>query len=54
MSQYASTAMFGLMVDNQYLALISPPSLALISLHDSAASSGIEPRGTGIKKMHAL
>ena len=50
MSQCARTAMFGFMDDSQYLPLTACPSLAFISLHDSAASSGMEPRGTGIKK----
>ena len=34
------------MVDSQYLLLTACPSLALISLQDSAGSSGIEPSGT--------
>ena len=34
------------MEDSQYLPLTTCPSLAFISLHDSAGSSGMEPRGT--------
>ena len=34
------------MEDSQYLLLTTCPSLAFISLHDSAGSSGMEPRGT--------
>ena len=49
MSQYLRTAMFGFMFDSQYLPLTACPSLVFISLHDSAASLGMEPRGTGIK-----
>ena len=36
----------GFMVDNQYFPLTGSFSLAFISLHDSAASSGMEPRAT--------
>ena len=39
----------GLILDSQYLPLTACPSLALISLHVSAGSSGMEPRGTGKK-----
>lgn len=36
---------------NQYLPLTAvPSSLLLISLHDFAGRSGMEPRETGIKK----
>ena len=46
-SQSASTMLSGTIESNQYFPLTaSPPSLALISWHDSAASSGMEPRGT--------
>ena len=35
---------------NQYLPLAAcPPSLALISLHETGGSSGMEPRETGVK-----
>ena len=40
----------GLILDSQYLPLTACPSLALISLHVSAGSSGMEPRGTGTKQ----
>lgn len=37
---------------NQYLPLTAlPSSLLLISLHDFAGRSGMEPRETGIKKI---
>ena len=40
---------------NQYLPLTAlPSSLLLISLHDFAGRSGMEPRETGIKKNHLL
>ena len=51
MSQGASTGCLGIIESNQYLPLTAcPPSLALISLHVSAGSSGMEPRGTGTQK----
>ena len=50
-SQWASTIFPGMIESNQYLPLTAcPPSLALISLHVSAGSSGMEPRGTREKK----
>ena len=51
MSQNAKTITFGLRPDNQYFPLTACPSLAFISLHDMAASIGVEPRGTGNKKI---
>ena len=56
-SQWARTVKPGLMILIQYFLLMASPSLALISLHVSAGSSGMEPRGTGrkiclINKMH--
>ena len=52
MSQNAKTTMLGLRPDNQYFPLTATPSLAFISLHDMAASRGVEPRATGnIKKI---
>jgi len=39
-----------LILDSQYLPLTAFPSLAFISLHVSAGSSVMEPRGTGRKK----
>ena len=51
MSQNAKTITFGLRPDNQYFPLTASPSLAFISLHDMAASRGVEPRGTGKKKI---
>lgn len=40
---------------NQYLPLTAvPSSLLLISLHDFAGRSGMEPRETGIKKKSLL
>ena len=51
MSQGASTGCPGMIKSNQYLPLTAClPSLALISLHVSAGSSGMEPRGTGTQK----
>ena len=47
-SQCASNAIFGLIVDSQYLPLTTCFSLALISLQDTAAISGMVPSGTGI------
>ena len=47
-SQCASNAMLGLIVDSQYLPLTTCFSLALISLQDKAAISGVDPSGTGI------
>ena len=44
----------GLILDSQYLPLTACPSLALISLHVSAGSSGMEPRATGKKKNDAI
>ena len=47
MSQSASEVFPGLIESNQYLPLTAcAPSLALISLHDLAGNSGIEPSGT--------
>ena len=40
------------MVLSQYFLLTACPSLALISLHVSAGSSEIEPRGTTMKECH--
>ena len=51
MSQNAKTITFGLRPDNQYFPLTASPSLAFISLHDMAASRGVEPRGTGKKRL---
>ena len=47
MSQNAKTGTLALRPDNQYFPLTASPSLAFISLHDMAASRGVEPRGTG-------
>ena len=44
----------GLILDSQYLPLTACPSLALISLHVSAGSSGMEPRATRKKKNDAI
>ena len=49
MSQNANTTILGLTPDSQYLPLTASPSLAFISLHDIAASAGMEPRGTAIE-----
>ena len=51
MSQNAKTITLAFRPDNQYFPLTASPSLAFISLHDMAASSGVEPRGTGNIKM---
>ena len=46
-SQYASTGTPGRMEENQYFLLTAcPPLLALISVHVSAGSSGMDPRET--------
>ena len=48
MLQRASTVFPGIIESNQYFPLTAcRPSLALISLHVSAGSLGMEPRGTG-------
>ena len=46
MLQNANNAILGLIEDSQYLPLVASSSLILISLQDSAASSGMEPSGT--------
>ena len=46
MLQNANNGISGLMEDSQYLPLFASFSLILISLQDSAASSGMEPSGT--------
>ena len=46
MLQNANKGIPGFMEDSQYLPLVASTSLILISLQDSAASSGIEPSGT--------
>ena len=46
MLQNANIGISGLMEDSQYLPLVASFSLILISLQDSAASSGMEPSGT--------
>ena len=46
MSQNASTGMPDFTEVNQYLPLIAPPSLILISLQDTAVSAAMEPSGT--------
>ena len=46
MLQNANNEISGLIEDSQYLRLVVSSSLILISLQDSAASSGMEPRGT--------
>ena len=51
-SQWARTVKPGLMILIQYFLLMASPSLALISVHVSAGSSGMEPRGTGRKICH--
>ena len=43
MFQNANNGIPGLIEDSQYLPLVASSSLMLISLHDSAASSGMEP-----------
>ena len=46
MLQSANNGIRGLIEDSQYLPLVASSSLILISLHDPAASSGMEPNGT--------
>ena len=46
MLQSANNGIPGFIVDSQYLPLVASSSLILISLQDSAASSGMEPSGT--------
>ena len=46
MLQNANNGISGFMEDSQYLPLVASFSLILISLQDSAASSGMEPSGT--------
>ena len=46
MLQNASNGIPGFIEDSQYLPLVASSSLILISLQDSAASSGMEPSGT--------
>ena len=46
MLQNANNGISGFMEDSQYLPLVASFSLILISLEDSAASSGMEPSGT--------
>ena len=46
MLQNANNGILGLIEDSQYLPLVASFSLVLISLQDSAASSGMEPSGT--------
>ena len=46
MLQNANIGISSLMEDSQYLPLVASFSLILISLQDSAASSGMEPSGT--------
>ena len=46
MLQNANKGIPGFIEDSQYLPLVASFSLILISLQDSAASSGIEPNGT--------
>ena len=50
-SQNASTGIPGFTEDIQYLPLGDLPSLILISLQDSAASSEMEPSGAEIQKL---
>ena len=50
-SQNASTGIPVFIEDIQYLPLGDLPSLILISLQDSAASSEVEPSGTEIEKL---
>ena len=53
MSQSASEVFPGLIESNQYLPLTAcAPSLALISLHDLAGKSGMEPSGTENKQQN--
>ena len=49
MSQNANTTILALTPDSQYLPLTASLSLAFISLHDTAANSGMEPRGAEIE-----
>ena len=46
MLQNANKGIPGFIEDSQYLPLVASFSLILISLQDSAASSGMEPSGT--------
>ena len=46
MLQNANNGTPGFIEDSQYLPLVASFSLILISLQDSAASSGMEPNGT--------
>ena len=46
MLQNANKGIPGFIEDSQYLPLLASTSLILISLQDSAASSGMEPSGT--------
>ena len=46
MLQSANNGIPGFIEDSQYLPLVASFSLILISLQDSAASSGMEPSGT--------
>ena len=50
-SQNASTGIPGFIEDIQYLPLGARPSLILISLQDSAASSEMEPSWAEIEKL---
>lgn len=55
MSQWVRTDNPVLLSSNQYLPLSAcPPSLALISLQDSAGTSGTDPRGTGKENSHII
>ena len=46
MLQIAIDGILGFIKDSQYMPLVASSSLILISLQDSAASSGTEPSGT--------
>ena len=46
MLQNANNGIPGLIEDSQYLPLVVSSSLILISLQDTAPSSGMEPSGT--------
>ena len=46
MLQNANNGIPGIIEDSQYLPLVASSSLFLISLQDTAASSGMEPSGT--------
>ena len=46
MLQNANNGIPGFIEDSQYLPLVASSSLIFISLHDLAASSGMEPSGT--------